>query len=428
MSTRILSLLVILLAALLVLPGVASAWQLRLTNDGNDQQSPAVSGTNVVWQDNRNGNWDIYLYDGMTGQTRRLTTNASDQMYPQIAGRYVVWEDYRNSLTQRENPDIYLLDLEAGGEPVMVNFQDATFGGYECSPAISDDDGVVVVTWVEKANGLSEQGRIFFRNLSASGGPRQAYQDSNTQTGPWVSGEKLVWTDIDLGGVYFRYLRDQATYPLEQMPNTSVVSGLWISGNRIVWSEWDPDNMTNNIRFCQLRLDMQNGTTRWLSPNESFQTDPAIDGDLVVWSDDRNLATNADLYLYDLAANEERPLVIADGQQWQTAIDGELVAFTDTRNNGNNEIYLASATDATPLPGVPPGVVAVPGGTGSPRDLNGDGVCEDVNGNGRKDFADVVLYFNQMSWIAANEPISAFDYNGNDRIDFADVVWLFNHL
>jgi tripartite motif-containing protein 71 len=39
-----------------------------------------------------------------------------------------------------------------------------------------------------------------------------------------------------------------------------------------------------------------------------------------------------------------------------------------------------------------------------------------------------VLYFNQMTWIAANEPVSAFDYNVNTRIDFADVVWLFNHL
>ena len=50
-----------------------------------------------------------------------------------------------------------------------------------------------------------------------------------------------------------------------------------------------------------------------------------------------------------------------------------------------------------------------------------------MNGNGRKDFADVVLYFNQMTWIAANEPVAAFDCNGNGRIDFADVVWLFNN-
>ena len=73
-------------------------------------------------------------------------------------------------------------------------------------------------------------------------------------------------------------------------------------------------------------------------------------------------------------------------------------------------------------------VLAVPPGTMLPTDTNGDGIYDDVNGNGRKDFADVVLYFNQMSWIAGNEPLWAFDYNGNGRIDFADVVWLFNNL
>lgn len=73
-------------------------------------------------------------------------------------------------------------------------------------------------------------------------------------------------------------------------------------------------------------------------------------------------------------------------------------------------------------------VVQVPGGADVPTDTDGDGLYDDVNGNRRKDFADVVLYFNQMTWIAANMPSASFDYNGNGRIDFADVVWLFNHL
>ncbi len=68
-----------------------------------------------------------------------------------------------------------------------------------------------------------------------------------------------------------------------------------------------------------------------------------------------------------------------------------------------------------------------PGGD-TPLDADGDGLYDDTNGNGRKDFADVVLFFNQMTWIAANEPVPAFDCNGNGRIDFADVVWLFNNL
>ena len=63
-----------------------------------------------------------------------------------------------------------------------------------------------------------------------------------------------------------------------------------------------------------------------------------------------------------------------------------------------------------------------------PTDTDGDGLCDDVNGNGRRDFADVVLFFNSMTWIAANEPTGALDVNANGRIDFADVVVLFNGL
>ena len=76
----------------------------------------------------------------------------------------------------------------------------------------------------------------------------------------------------------------------------------------------------------------------------------------------------------------------------------------------------------------PPAIGGIPGATLSPTDTDGDGVLDDLNGNGRRDFADVVLYFNQMTWIADHEPVALFDYNGNGRIDFADVVWLFNAL
>lgn len=418
MSTRIHPFLVILLAALLLLPGAAAAWELRLTNDDFDQQYPAISGTKVVWQDDRNGDWDIYLYDAATGQTRRLTDDPKDQERPQIAGHYVVWEDYRNSQL-RENPDIYMLDLETGVE-MMVNSPDSLWGGYELRPAIDDTNGVVVV-WYESANGISECGRTFYRYIDGSGGPIQAYQDSITQTSPWVSEQKIVWTDTDLGGVYFRYVISQytPTIVLERMSNDTV-TGLRISGDRIVWSQYIPEGMIYNIRLCEMYPTMENGTKSWLSPHESFQTEPAIDGDLVVWNDDRN--GNADLYLYDLQAKEERPLVVGSGRQSRPAIDGELVAFTDDRDG--NEIHLVSVSSATPLPGV----VTVPGGAGTPGDVNGDGTCEDVNGNGRADFADVVLYFNQLSWITANEPVLRFDYNGNGRIDFADVTRLFNSL
>jgi parallel beta-helix repeat protein len=123
------------------------------------------------------------------------------------------------------------------------------------------------------------------------------------------------------------------------------------------------------------------------------------------------------------------------GNYWG-APDGTGFSQTNEDANGDGFVDLALqiaeqnfdyhplATYTDPLG---PVVVTVPGGSGQPTALEGS-VYNDVNGNGRKDFADVTLYFNQMSWIAANEPGVAFDYNGNGRIDFADTVWLFNHL
>jgi PKD repeat protein len=72
--------------------------------------------------------------------------------------------------------------------------------------------------------------------------------------------------------------------------------------------------------------------------------------------------------------------------------------------------------------------VILPGMTNPPTDPDGDGLYEDLNGNGRVDFADVALYFSRMEWITDNEPVPLFDFNGNGRIDFNDIVKQFEEL
>jgi hypothetical protein len=78
--------------------------------------------------------------------------------------------------------------------------------------------------------------------------------------------------------------------------------------------------------------------------------------------------------------------------------------------------------------GTTSGVIPLPGYSNPPTDHDEDGICEDLNANGRLDFADVTLYFTFMDWIAENEPVAAFDLNRNGRIDFADIVILFNGI
>jgi hypothetical protein len=120
-----------------------------------------------------------------------------------------------------------------------------------------------------------------------------------------------------------------------------------------------------------------------------------------------------------------------NGASIRQTSDGGYVLVGNTESSANGDVAGANHGGwdvwVVKLAGESP-VVAVPGASNLARDLDGDGKYEDVNGNGRKDFADVTLYFTQMTWIGANEPLAAFDYNGNGRIDFADVTWIFNHL
>jgi len=62
------------------------------------------------------------------------------------------------------------------------------------------------------------------------------------------------------------------------------------------------------------------------------------------------------------------------------------------------------------------------------QDLDGDGLFEDLNGNGRLDFADVLLLYRNLASPAILEHAELVDFNGNGRPDSADVVALFEKV
>jgi PKD repeat protein len=72
-----------------------------------------------------------------------------------------------------------------------------------------------------------------------------------------------------------------------------------------------------------------------------------------------------------------------------------------------------------------PALIPFPEQDNPPGDPDDDGYCEDLNGNGRTDFDDVVLYFCYIDWISENVTSNPFDYNQNERIDFDDLFCLF---
>jgi hypothetical protein len=68
------------------------------------------------------------------------------------------------------------------------------------------------------------------------------------------------------------------------------------------------------------------------------------------------------------------------------------------------------------------------GFTARSQDLTADGLCEDVNGNSRLDFSDVVGFFENLNAPEVQDYWSVFDFNSNGRVDMDDVFVLFDML
>jgi beta propeller repeat protein len=105
---------------------------------------PSVSRGQIVWSDDRSGNYDVYLFDVRTGAERQITTDPGGQFNAQISGNLIVWEDSRNS-TSHYFPmnDVYGFDLTSGTELAI-----ATGDDHQGWPRV---DGHTVI-WTERAN------------------------------------------------------------------------------------------------------------------------------------------------------------------------------------------------------------------------------------------------------------------------------------
>ncbi|MFB3894345.1 MAG: TolB family protein [Phycisphaerae bacterium] len=188
---------------------VAAKREYLVTSNRWDQLGPSVSGNIIVWQDGRNGvpvmhNWDIYGYNIATGQEFSIATAYEDQVAPAISGNTVVWMDSR-SYVPDASYDIWGKNLVSGQEfPICT-----ALGGQE-SPAI---DGRYVV-WVDYRNTLGQAGHgdIYGYDL-------QTGQEFPICVGPsqkmevQISGDLVVWMDDRNGNfdIYGAYIPEPAS-------------------------------------------------------------------------------------------------------------------------------------------------------------------------------------------------------------------------
>jgi len=73
-----------------------------------------ISGEWIVWNGNRDGQWDIFAYNIATNEERQITNDAAVQYSPRVSGNLIAWSDLRNG-----GRDIYGYDLSASEEFVI---------------------------------------------------------------------------------------------------------------------------------------------------------------------------------------------------------------------------------------------------------------------------------------------------------------------
>jgi len=288
--------------------------------------SPDIYGDKIVWQDNRNGNWDIYIFD-LSAKTEIHTTNKTDQINPAIYGNLVVWEDERNG-----GHDIYVEDVSAKIQTRI------TKSGKAHNPAIYDTK----IVWQDERNEISN---IYMYDLSAK--KETQITTSGKAYKPDIYGNIVVWKD-ERDGNNDIFIYDLSTQKETQISTSGIADDPRIYGNRIVWdTRYD---YPSSIYVYDL------STHKETRISNVFSYKPDIYGNKIVYEDNRNDASgNTDIYMYDLSTNKETMITFEDLEdpennpyQVDPAIYGDRIVYTKPRYP-QGDIYMATLGSNLPV-------------------------------------------------------------------------------
>lgn len=254
-----------------------------VTNEPSAQMYPDIYGTTIVWQDKRNGDWDIYSYDLSNGlpvnqaeiKQLEVGNQTADQTMPAIDDNRLVWQDNRYGTS-----DIFMAVTEFSAEVYdLKEIQITRELHNQINPAISGDR----IVWQDDRNDL---GDIYAYDLSGSN-EKRITTNALKQENPAISGDKVVWQDSRNGNKDI-YVYDFSSSK-EKRITTNATSEEYpaIYGERIVWQDGRKGNADIYGINQYFRLDVCNNShVDWNRSELFFGTDVTP-----------NLADEINLYL-----------------------------------------------------------------------------------------------------------------------------------
>ncbi len=166
----------------------------RLTNGDWDDKDPAFSpdGSRIAYSSHKNGQWDIFTLDLLTGETIPITNSRNYDGAPAWSpdGKWLVYESYVDG-----NLDIYLQTVDLSLEALRVTYDP----GLDFSPAWNNNGTLLAFTTTRTGNQ-----DIWLADISVLG--QQEYlvpftsdpHDQNQAT--WsADGRYFVWVSDHLG-------------------------------------------------------------------------------------------------------------------------------------------------------------------------------------------------------------------------------------
>jgi beta propeller repeat protein len=257
----------------LVQIGALSGTNLVLANFNRGPQGPQGRGRWVVWQDQSDGNWEIYAQDVTASNAAivKVTNTPLSQENPRTDGRYVVWQAQQAN----GNWDVYIDDLEGTNGPQSIT---RTLTLDEVNPTI---DWPWVVFQVRATGNSSAPWQLYAVNLATNLPSFAVAPSGQNELSPDVQAGRVVWQDLRNQGAGEIYL-----YGLET------------------------------------------GVLQRLTTNSFGKYNPAIDGHWVVWQDSRNVTL--DIYGFDLLRNVEVQVTATSENESQPYLSGPwLVCMGD---------------------------------------------------------------------------------------------------
>ena len=297
----------------------------QITTNTGMQWNAAIYGDKIIWEDDRNGQWNIYMHNLSTGQETRITTDLEPQTQSDIYDDKIISVGYENG-----NHDVYMRDLSTGQETQIT-----TNTAMQWIPDIYGDK----IVWQDQRNGNWD---IYMYDLS-TGQETQITTDTKEQMSPAIYGDENVWSDNRDGYGMNIYMYELSTDQETQITARAVFQ-YWpdIYGDKIVWQ--DHRYYKGDIYM----YDLSTGQETQITTNTERQGTVAIYGDKIVWQDQRN--GNYDIYMHDLSTGQETQITTDTNEQTNPGIYGDKIVWGDKRN-GNWDIYMTtiSPTDTIPV-------------------------------------------------------------------------------